>query len=169
MATHTAPARARTATTTTITITTAAVVAALMALAGCGADGSDVPVVAPPTTATASASSTAGPAETVPVAVTNPATATATGVTVTVIAIDNTFRPQGTQARVGDTVTFTNKGKNDHDVLPQEGTAWGVHIAGFHPGDTYSYVFTEPGEYPFFCSIHGTNLKGMVGTITVSG
>ena len=163
MARHTAPARAR------IGIITAAFVAGLIALAGCGADGSDVPVVAPPTTATPSASSTAGPPETVPVAVTNPATVTTTGVTVNVIAIDNTFRAQDTQAKVGDTVTFTNKGKNDHDVLPQEGTAWGVHIAGFHPGDTYRYVFTEPGEYPFFCSIHGTNLKGMVGTITVSG
>ncbi len=163
MATHTEPARAR------ISTITAAVVASLIALAGCGADGSDVPVVAAPKYATASASSTKGPPETVPVTVTNPPTVTTTGVTVNVIAIDNTFRPQATQARVGDTVTFTNKGKNDHDVLPQEGTAWGVHIAGFHPGDTYRYVFTEPGEYPFFCSIHGTNLKGMVGTITVSG
>ena len=130
----------------------AAVVAvALTALAGCGADASDV-----------SAPSLA-------VAATNPPTVTTTDVTVNVIAIDNTFRAQDTKARVGDTVTFTNKGKNDHDVQPQDGSAWGVHVAGFHPGDAYSYVFTKPGVYPFFCSIHGTSRKGMVGIITVTG
>jgi plastocyanin len=149
----------------------ATVLVALTTLAGCGADGSDVPIVAAPTTTVATSASPAAdaPPDTVPVAVTNPATVTTTGVTVNVIAIDNTFRAQDTKAKVGDTVTFTNKGKNDHDVLPQSGTAWGVHVAGFHPGDTYSYVFTAPGVYPFFCSIHGTNLKGMVGTITVTG
>ena len=130
---------------------------ALLALAGCGADASDVPA----------ASDVSAPS--VAVAATNSATVTTTGVTVNVIAIDNTFRAQDTKARVGDTVTFTNKGKNDHDVQPQDGSAWGVHVAGFHPGDAYSYVFTKPGVYPFFCSIHGTNRKGMVGTVTVTG
>ena len=127
-------------------IAAAAVAAALTTLVGCAADASDVP----------------GAATIAP-------TVNTTGVTVNVIALDNTFRAQDTKARVGDTVTFTNKGKNDHDVLPQEGGLWGVHIAGFHPGDTYSYVFAAPGVYPFFCSIHGTNLKGMVGTVTVTG
>ena len=152
MGKHNVPARA----CARFWMASAAAVVAVTALAGCGADGNDVDALGM-----------------VPVAVsnpqTNPQTVTTTGVTVHVIAIDNTFRAQDTKARVGDTVTFTNKGKNDHDVLPQEGNAWGVQIAGFHPGDTYSYVFTEPGVYPFFCSIHGTNQKGMVGTITVTG
>jgi plastocyanin len=122
-------------------------------LAGCAPDGSDLPVATEP----------------VPVAVTNAPTASTTGVTVFVIALDNNFRAQDSTARVGDTVQFTNKGKNDHDVIPGTGHAWGVQVAEFHPGDVYSYAFTAPGVYPYYCTIHGTNTKGMVGTITVTG
>jgi plastocyanin len=136
----------------------AAVLAAAFVLAGCGADRSDVPV--------ASVASVPSP---VVVAVTNSPQVVTTGVVVSVVAIDNTFRAADTAAHVGDTVRFTNKGKNDHDVLPETGSAWGVPIQGFHPGDVYSYVFTEPGVYAYYCSIHGTNHKGMIGTITVTG
>jgi plastocyanin len=29
-------------------------------------------------------------------------------------------------------------------------------------------VFTEPGIYAYYCSIHGTDVVGMVGSITVT-
>lgn len=134
---------------------------AVVSMVGCAPDASDVPVAAAP--------GTGGSVDLAVVSVTNLPTVTTTGVTVNVIAIDNTFRAKNTAVTVGDTVVFTNKGKNDHDVLPQTGNEWGVHIAGFHPGDTYSYVFTKPGVYSYYCSIHGTNQKGMVGTVTVRG
>ena len=28
-------------------------------------------------------------------------------------------------------------------------------------------VFDEPGEYPYYCTLHGTETAGMVGTIRV--
>ncbi|MCU1367019.1 MAG: putative blue copper protein [Ilumatobacteraceae bacterium] len=132
-----------------------------VSLAGCGPDQSDVPL------ATVPGRAGLGPVDQ-PVAVTNAPDVATTGVVVQVYAIDNTFRGQDTRAKVGDTVQFTNRGKNDHDVLPQSGNDWGVHIAGFHPGDVYRYVFTTPGVYAYYCSIHGTNHKGMIGTITVT-
>ena len=146
--------------------TAAASVMAIVALAGltgCAPDGSDVPVASAPATVGGDG------AGAVVAAVTNAPMVTTTGVTVNVIAIDNNFRAQDTTAAVGDTVVFTNKGKNDHNVVPRTGNDWGVQIAGFHPGDVYRYVFTAPGVYAYFCSIHGTNQKAMVGTITVSG
>ena len=120
-----------------------AAVVLLVVVAGCAPDPSDMPSVA--------------------------ATVKPTGVVVRVRAIDNNFRPQAITAQVGDTVEFTNKGKNDHNVLPQSGGGWGVDTPGFHPGDVYSHVFSAPGVYAFYCSIHGTNKVGMVGTITVTG
>ena len=92
-----------------------------------------------------------------------------TGVTVRVRAIDNNFRPKSLEAKVGDLVEFSNGGRNDHDVTPSDkGAKWGVVLADFVPKATYSHVFTEPGVYEFYCTIHGTNKVGMVGSITVT-
>jgi plastocyanin len=91
-----------------------------------------------------------------------------TGVTYTVQALDNTFRPETIEVAVGDEVVFDNVGRNEHNVVPVDGDAWGVETAGFAPGDTYSHVFTEPGEYPYYCSLHGTATAGMIGRVVVT-
>lgn len=87
---------------------------------------------------------------------------------VSVAAIDNTFRPENVQVAPGTTVTWSNDGRNDHDVLPTEGDAWGVEVDGFQPGDEYSYTFAEPGVYNYYCSIHGTKTAGMIGAVVVA-
>jgi plastocyanin len=88
------------------------------------------------------------------------------GVVVPVVALDNSFRPQALEVHVGDTVSWENRGNNDHNVLSIEGE-WGVEVTEFAPGAVYTHVFTEPGEYAYYCSIHGREQAGMVGTITV--
>ena len=90
-----------------------------------------------------------------------------TGVVVPVVALGNSFRPQALEVRVGDTVEWENRGNNEHNVLSIEGDDWGVQVTEFQPGDVYTHVFTEPGEYAYYCSIHGTEQVGMTGTITV--
>lgn len=92
----------------------------------------------------------------------------ATGDTVEVIALDNSFRPQQIEIAVGDAVMWENRGINEHNVLSVEGEGWGVEVEDFAPGATYSHVFTEPGEYRYYCSIHGSQAVGMVGTVIVS-
>lgn len=91
------------------------------------------------------------------------------GTEVSVQALDNTFRVQNIQVVPGATVTWTNVGRNEHDVLPSEGDAWGVEVEEFQPGDTYGYTFEEPGVYDYYCSIHGTTTAGMIGTVVVEG
>jgi len=90
-----------------------------------------------------------------------------TGVMVPVVALDNSFRPQALEVHVGDTVSWENRGNNDHNVLSIETGAWGAEVIAFNPGDVYTHVFTEPGEYAYYCSIHGSAQAGMTGTITV--
>jgi plastocyanin len=85
-----------------------------------------------------------------------------------VTALDNTFRAADIQVKPGTTVTWTNKGRNDHDVLPAEGDDWGVAQDGFAPGDVYTTTFDRPGVYHYYCSIHGTAATGMVGTVVVA-
>jgi plastocyanin len=93
--------------------------------------------------------------------------AAATGVVVSVVTLDNSFRPQMVEAHVGDTVEWENRGHNEHNVLSIVGSDFGVEVTDFQPGDKYTHVFTEPGEYAYYCSIHGTKTGGMTGTVTV--
>ena len=64
-------------------------------------------------------------------------------------------------------VVCTNVGRNDHDVAPSAGGGLGVEQESFRPGQTYSYVFTAPGEYPYYCTLHGSPTVGMIGVIVV--
>jgi plastocyanin len=91
-----------------------------------------------------------------------------TGVVVPVIALDNSFRPQMIEISVGDEVLWENRGMNEHNVLSVVAEGFGIEVADFQPGGVYSHVFAEPGEYSYFCSIHGNETVGMVGTIIVS-
>ena len=92
-----------------------------------------------------------------------------TGVVVPVFALDNSFRPEVIEISVGDEVLWENRGLNEHNALSVVGDDWGVEVEQFQPGDIYAHVFTEPGEYTYYCSIHGNETVGMVGTVIVSG
>ena len=39
----------------------------------------------------------------------------------------------------------------------------------FQPGDEGTITFTVPGDYPYYCSLHGTPTKGMIGAVRVIG
>ena len=87
---------------------------------------------------------------------------------VTIDAIDNTFRPQYAEVSPGATVTFDNRGRNAHNVLAVETGAFeDVETTEFQPYDTAEITFDEPGDYLYYCSLHGTTTKGMVGGIRV--
>ena len=101
-------------------------------------------------------------------AATTVATVEPTGVVVPVIALDNSFRPEVVEIAVGDEVLWENRGINDHDVLYVDGDDWGIEVEGFAPGAAYARVFTEPGRYDYYCSIHGNETVGMTGTIIVT-
>ena len=92
------------------------------------------------------------------------------GEVVTVLAIDNSFIDEVVEVEAGTEILWTNNGRNDHDVIPVDPTQeWGIEIEDFPPGAEYSYVFGAPGEYAYFCTIHGTETVGMTGTIIVTG
>lgn len=99
------------------------------------------------------------------------------GASVRVQTLDNSFRPEVVEIAVGTEVVWTNDGRNDHDVTPSDATpsevadgttAWGVTSADFEPGAEYRHVFDAPGEYPYYCSIHGTPDAGQTGLIIVT-
>jgi len=150
-------------------------VIAATTLSACGSDGPDA-YTAPETTeadATESDANAAEPdASDVPTGTDSPAEPAAPaepGEPVEVKALDNTFIEEEVDVAVGTEVVWKNGGRNDHDIVPvADGESWGVGIDAFHPGDEYSYTFSEPGEYAYYCTIHGTADVGMTGTIIVN-
>ena len=86
-----------------------------------------------------------------------------------VTALDNSFRPENIEVAAGTEVVWTNKGRNEHNVLHVDGDDWGVEVDDFQPGASYSHTFDQAGVYRYYCSIHGTTDAGMIGTIVVSG
>ena len=79
----------------------------------------------------------------------------------------HSFTPGNLEVEVGTTVTWTNQTDEVHTVTSGED---GEHDGEFNsgdvdPGETYSYEFTETGEFPYYCIPHVN--AGMTGTITV--
>jgi len=91
------------------------------------------------------------------------------GQTVRVRSLDNSFRNEVTEVVVGTEIWWTNDGRNEHDVLPVDSLQeWGAERDVFQPGDEYRHSFLEPGTYSYYCSIHGNEVAGMVGTVIVT-
>lgn len=72
---------------------------------------------------------------------------------------DNDFDPQAAEVAVGETVTWTWEGDNDHNVVGDD-FASDVQADG-----TFTHTFDRPGTYEYACTLHG----GMTGTISVTG
>lgn len=146
---------------------TAIMLSALASLAACGG-GSDA---------------TEAESSVVPTSADVANVATPNGTTVEVQVLDNSYRPIDLVIEVGTEVSFVNKGRNEHNILPDavandaeleellaadaSPTSWGVASTDLPPGATFSHVFLEPGTYAYYCSIHGVAGKGMYGVVIV--
>ena len=78
------------------------------------------------------------------------------------LSIDNfTFTPQTLTVKAGTTVTWTNKDDIPHGI----GSANNAFpkSKALDTDDSYSFTFTTPGTYQYFCYVH----PFMKGTIVV--
>ena len=81
---------------------------------------------------------------------------------------DNTFDPQHLEVSAGTTITFTNVGRTEHNVYPAADGAFApIDAADLEPGEARTLTLGEPGVVPYYCTLHGTTSKGMVGAIRV--
>ena len=77
------------------------------------------------------------------------------------VGIDNfTFNPQTLTVKAGATVTWTNKDDIPHAVAAVNKE---FKSKALDTDDAYSFTFTTPGVYEYFCSLH----PHMTGTIVV--
>jgi plastocyanin len=68
------------------------------------------------------------------------------------VKIDNfSFGPAAITVPVGTTVTWINRDDIPHTVVSTEKV---FKSKVLDTDEKFSYTFTKPGEYPYFCSIH---------------
>jgi plastocyanin len=85
--------------------------------------------------------------------------------TANVSEIDFAFLPREITIPAGTTVIWVNDEQPKHTATADDG-AFDSGDQGL--GDSFSYTFAEPGNYPYFCRYHGdVGGVGMAGVITV--
>jgi amicyanin len=78
------------------------------------------------------------------------------------VSIDNfTFTPPILTVKAGTTVTWTNKDDIPHGIAATNNSF--ARSRALDTDDSYSFTFTTPGTYQYFCYIH----PHMVGTVVV--
>ena len=92
-----------------------------------------------------------------------PTSAPAVAPKVVQVSIDNfAFKPRKLSVPAGTTVTWVN-----HDDVPHTATGSGEQPAfdskALDTDDKYSFTFTKPGTYKYFCKVH----THMTGTVVV--
>jgi plastocyanin len=69
------------------------------------------------------------------------------------IKIDNfSFAPQTLTVPAGTQVTWTNQDDIPHTVVSDDKTTFKSHA--LDTDEKFSFTFTKPGTYEYFCSIH---------------
>lgn len=72
------------------------------------------------------------------------------------------FVPQTVTVTVGTTITWTNEDEDPHTVVANDKS---FHSVAMDTDDRFSYTFTTPGEFAYFCSLH----PHMTGKVIVKG
>jgi plastocyanin len=79
---------------------------------------------------------------------------------VTVNIRDNFFSPRNLSITVGTSVTWINRGEEDHTTTSTMGL-WNAELA---PRESFTRVFNRRGTFRYFCAFHDE----MTGAIRVS-
>jgi plastocyanin len=85
---------------------------------------------------------------------------------------DNEFIPPAIRINPGTTVRWENEGRSPHDIVPANttqdfGGSFGVSSDDFRSKADYEFRFDKPGVFRYYCSLHGSADKGMIGEVVV--
>ena len=87
--------------------------------------------------------------------------------TATEVKIDNfAFAPHHLTVKAGTTVTWTNEDDIPHTVTSSKKV---FRSKALDTNDKFSFTFTTPGEYKYFCSVHPHMTGAIVVEATTGG
>jgi amicyanin len=83
-----------------------------------------------------------------------------TAAPVSAVSIDNfTFTPPSLTVKAGTTVTWINKDDIPHGIASSNNAF--TKSKALDTDDSYSFTFTTPGTYQYFCYVH-PHMTGMI-------
>jgi plastocyanin len=92
-----------------------------------------------------------------------------TGPTVAVTITDTTFTPAEITVVVGGAVQWTSASRTErHNIIPSIAGSFKKHETQIKPGESVSITFTKPGDFAYYCAIHGSPTAGQRGIVHVS-
>jgi plastocyanin len=74
-----------------------------------------------------------------------------------VTLVDFSFQPADSTIAAGQTVAFSNDGEQIHNVRGE-----GFFSDALTAGEHYSHRFREPGRYPYLCTLHPQQMRGVI-------
>ncbi|MDG2028513.1 MAG: hypothetical protein P8J50_15505 [Acidimicrobiales bacterium] len=87
--------------------------------------------------------------------------------TVEVVVNSNTFDGGSIRVDPGTQIVFANFDAEAHNVRSAIAGAFPTIDKDLLFTEPQALVLTEPGDYPFYCSLHGTSQRGQLGYIVV--
>src|SRR5881394_3305132 len=75
----------------------------------------------------------------------------------TVAIRDDFFSPKNLTIPPGDTVKWVHQGAGTHTTTSSSGL-WNSGL--MHNGDSFSVTFSNLGNFPYFCQVHGASMAG---------
>lgn len=83
--------------------------------------------------------------------------------------LDNAFNAPVVRIPLGAGVTFTNAGRNPHNIVPVDPARWSnADTSAVEPGAKRALALHSVGVYEYYCSYHGTKEGfGMAGAVVV--
>lgn len=121
------------------------------ALATAAALPTATPTPVPTATPTPTPTQTPTPEPTVP-GITPSPTPSPTPAPLTINAQDFEFDPAEPVVPVGVSIVWTNVGEKRHSITADDGS---FDSDLLDPGQTFTLAFNEPGEYAYYCILHG--------------
>ena len=85
---------------------------------------------------------------------------------VVVMVKDSKYEAKELTVQAGTTVTWIMDASFPHTVTADDGSFDSGRMSN---GQSFSFTFDQPGEFPFYCTLHGgPGGTGMAGTVTVT-
>ena len=72
------------------------------------------------------------------------------------------YRADRVRIDPGDSVTWTNQGEVLHTVTSRRGAPQAFNSGEVDSGQTFSRAFTKAGTYDYLCTLHPTQMSGVV-------